>query len=399
MAAPSAIQPRWRVVSFDVIRVIPLDVNGARPLRGCAAVVQALHTMRTVVPIFGRILLGLAVALVSAWCVLAILRAPIGSPRMHEVLAALFGLVSLGALVGLFLPGWHARALGAFVVALVLFAIGWNRIQPSNDRPFRAEEGVLSYADIEGDKVTVHNIRNFQYRTETDFTPAYYDKTYDLKELDSVDLIAVYWMGPDIAHIMVSFGFAGRDYLAISIEARKEKGEGYSTIDGFFRHYELFYVVADERDVIGVRALYRQDPPEDVYLYRVNGPKENARRLFLEYLRQVNSLRTKPEFYNTLTTNCTTNIWMHTRVNAGHLPLSWKILVSGHVPEYAYQAGRLDTSLPFEELHQRAHINERAREAGATAPDFSQRIRVGLPGVTPPSGGATGPGSAPQLTE
>jgi hypothetical protein len=244
---------------------------------------------------------------------------------------------------------------------------------------------VLSYADIDGDRVTVHNIRNFQYRTETDFTPAYYDKTFDLSQLDSVDLIAVYWMGPDIAHIMLSFGFAGRDYLAVSIEARKEQGEGYSTLDGFFRHYELFYVVADERDAIGVRALFRNDPPEDVYLYRVQGPRENARRLFLEYLRQINALRDRPEFYNTLRTNCTTTIWMNAGVNSGRVPFSWKVLVSGHVPEYLYEAGRLDTSLPFEELRQRGHINARAREAGPTAPDFSQRIRVGLPGVVPVS--------------
>jgi hypothetical protein len=188
-------------------------------------------------------------------------------------------------------------------------------------------------------------------------------------------------MGPDIAHIMLSFGFAGQDYLAISIEARKEQGEGYSTIDGFFRHYELFYVVADERDAIGVRALYRNDPPEDVYLYRLSGPPDAARRLFLEYLRQINSLRERPQFYNTMTTNCTSTIWMNARVNPRHVPLSWKILVSGHVPEYLYEQGRLDTSLPFEELRRRGHINERAREAGPTAPDFSQRIREGLPGV------------------
>jgi hypothetical protein len=331
--------------------------------------------------IVGRIVLAVAVALASAWCVLATLRAPVGAPLVREGLAALFGLIALGALIGLFATRWRRRALGAFLAALMTFAIGWSRIQPSNDRTFRAEEAVLAYADVEGDRVTVHNIRNFQYRTETDFTPAYYDKTFDLSKLDSVDLGAIYWMGPDIAHIMLSFGFAGQDYLAISIEARKEQGEGYSTIDGFFRHYELFYVVADERDAIGVRALYRNDPPEDVYLYRVNGAPDAARRLFLEYLRQINSLRERPQFYNTLTTNCTSTIWMNARVNPRHVPLSWKILVSGHVPEYLYEQGRLDTSLPFEELRRRGHINERAREAGPTAPDFSQRIREGLPGV------------------
>jgi hypothetical protein len=331
--------------------------------------------------IVGWIVLGVAIALASAWCVLAILRAPVGSPLVREELAALFGLIALAALFGLFAARWRRRALSAFLAALIAFAVGWSRIQPSNDRAFRAEEAVLPYAEIDRDLVTVHNIRNFQYRTETDFTPAYYDKTFDLSRLDSVDLIAVYWMGPDIAHIMLSFGFAGEDYLAISIEARKEQGEGYSTLDGFFRHYELFYVVADERDAIGVRAIHRNDPPEDVYLYRLVGPVENARRVFLAYIEKINSLRERPEFYNTITTNCTTSIWMHTSMNPGRLPWSWKILVSGHVPEYLYETARLDTHFSFEELRERGHVNERAREAGDTALDFSQRIRVGLPGV------------------
>ncbi len=332
--------------------------------------------------ITGKIALALAMALASAWCVLAILRAPVGAPLVREVLAALFGLIAIGALVGLFLRRWRWRALGAFLAALIAFAVGWSRIQPSNDRTWRAEEAMQAYAEIDGDRITVHNIRNFEYRTETDFTPAYYDKTFDLRELDSADLIAVYWMGPDIAHIMLSFGFAGRDFLAISIEARKEQGEGYSTVDGFFRHFELHYVVADERDAIGVRAIHRKDPPEDVYLYRLQGPPEAARRLFLEYFRQINSLRERPEFYNSLLTNCTSTIWMNARVNPRHVPFSWKIVLSGHVPEYMYEKGRLDTSMPFEELQRRGHINALAQQAGS-APDFSQQIRVGLPGVKP----------------
>src|SRR4030095_10127723 len=224
-----------------------------------------------VLRILGWDFVRLVIALGSAWCVLAIFRAPVGSPPVREGLAALFGLVAIGALVGLFVRRWHLRALAAFVAAVIAFAIGWSRIQPSNDRPWRAEERAQAYPDIEGDRVTVHNIRNFSYRTETDFTPAYYDKTFDLRELDSVDLISVCWMGPDIAHIMLSFGCAGRDYLAVSIEARKEQGEGYSTVDGFFRHFELFYVVGDERDALGVRALYRNDPPAEVCLYRAAG--------------------------------------------------------------------------------------------------------------------------------
>jgi hypothetical protein len=230
---------------------------------------------------------------------------------------------------------------------------------------------------VDGDRVTVHNIRNFDYRTEQDFTPAYYDRTFDLRRLDRVDLVAVYWMGPAIAHLFVTFGF-GNDHLAISVEARKDRTKEYATLPGFFRQYELVYVVADERDVIRLRTNYRKSPPEDVYVFRVPGPAENGRRLFLDYMRAINDLRAHPRFYNTLTTNCTTVILAHTAVNHSAIPYSWKILLSGYAPEYAYDRGRLDRSLPFEELKRRSLVNARA-QAADKAPDFSQRIRAGLP--------------------
>ena len=176
--------------------------------------------------------------------------------------------------------------------------------------------------------------------------------------------------------IFVSFGFTGDDHLAVSIEVRKPKGEGYSTLKGFFRQYELFYVVADERDVIRLRTNYRKDPPEDVYVYRTRSSTEARRRLFLEYMHRINALRTNPEFYNTLTTNCTTNIWTNSHVNPERVPLTWKILASGYVPEYLYEQGRLETmDLSFPELQRRAHVNARAKAADSAA-DFSRRIRA-----------------------
>jgi len=132
--------------------------------------------------------------------------------------------------------------------------------------------------------------------------------------------------------------------------------------------------VADERDVIRLRTNYRRDPIEDVYVYRMHGPIENGRRLFLEYMKNMNSLKTSPDFYNTLTDNCTTDIWHNSRVNPEHLQFSWKILASGYVPDYLYESGRLDVSVPFPELKQRAHVNARALTAG-DAVDFSRRIR------------------------
>jgi hypothetical protein len=236
---------------------------------------------------------------------------------------------------------------------------------------------VLPSATIDGDRVTVHNIRNLDYRSETDFTPAYYDRTFDLRKLDRVDLVAVYWIGPAIAHLFLTFGF-GDEHLAISIEARKDRTKPYGTVPGFFQQYELVYVVGDERDIIRLRTNYRKSPPEDVYLFKVVGPIENGRRVFLDYLRDINELRTRPRFYNTLTTNCTTMILAHSAVNPDPIPYSWKVLFSGYAPEYAYDRGRLDRSLSFEELKRRSLINA-AAQAADKAPDFSRRIRAGLP--------------------
>jgi len=237
---------------------------------------------------------------------------------------------------------------------------------------------VLAYADIDGERITLHNIRNFNYRTDTDFTPAYYDRTFDLRQLDSVDMFTVYWAGPAIAHVFLSFGFTDGSHVAFSIETRREKGQAYSSIAGFFRQYTLYYVVGDERDIVRVRTNYRHDPTERVYLYRLRGSEANAQRLFLEYLRRINSLKEHAEWYNTLTSNCTNSIWLLTRLNPGHVPYSWKILLSGHLPEYLYEQGKLDTSVPFEELQRRAYINPLA-QAADQAEDFSQRIRAGQP--------------------
>ena len=313
-------------------------------------------------------------AVIGGWGTLAISYSGPPSEAVRNVLAASFALVSLGALIALGFRRWRWGAFVVFLAACALLLFWWRGIEPSNERDWLPDVASLPYAEIDGDQVTVRNIRNFDYRSETDYVPAYYDKRFDLRKLNGVDLVAVYWMGPAIAHIFVSFDFDGGDHIAVSIETRKEKGEGYSTLKGFFRQYELYYVVADERDVIRLRTNFRKDPPEDVYVYRLQGPIENGRRLFMEYIKKINALKTSPEFYNTLTTNCTTNIWHHTLVNPGHLRLSWKILASGYVPEYLYESGRLDNSLPFSELRQHAYINSRAQAAGK-ADDFSQRIR------------------------
>ena len=325
--------------------------------------------------IIGLLLLGMLIAASGIWGVLAISYSGPASDILRTALAFIFAIASLGTLIALASHIWRWRALAGYLIVFTFLVSGWRSIKPSNERDWQTDVAVLPYATMEGDIVAVHNIRNFAYRSETDYSVAYYDKRFDIKRLEGVDLIASYWMGPDIAHVFVSFAFAGGDHLAISIETRKEKHEDYSTLKGFFRQYELYYVVADERDVIRLRSNYRRSPPEDVYVYRMRAPIENSRRLFLEYLVQMNALKAKPEFYNTMTTNCTTNIWMNSRVNPEHLPFNWTVLASGHVAEYLYAHGRLESGgLSFAELQRHAHINARAQATNGAA-DFSQRIR------------------------
>jgi hypothetical protein len=324
---------------------------------------------------WGAVALG--VALVGGWGVLALHYSDLAPAGLRAALTAAFGLLALLGL-GSVAAGWRRGPVLALLGAAFLALLGyWSTIRPSNDRDWAPEGARLARATVDGDLITIHDVRNFDYRTETDFTPAYYDRTFDLRRLDALDLVTSYWMGPAIAHVFLSFGF-GEDHVAVSVEARKERDEGYSSVRGFFKRFELIYVVGDERDLIRVRTNYRRDPPEDVYLYRVRTPVENIRRLFLEYVRAINELAERPRFYDTLITNCTTTIVLHARVNPEHPPLSWKVLLSGHAAEYVYERGGLDTSLPFAELQRRARINDAARAADG-APDFSARIRAGRP--------------------
>lgn len=321
----------------------------------------------------GIISLGVLVALATAWGVLALYYSDPESALPRRISAALFGLLGCAALLGVWLQRWRKRALTAFTLGFASLLVWWSTIAPSNERDWKPGVAVLPYATFNGHRIAIHHIRNFDYRSESDFTVSYYDRTVDLDQLESVDLIASYWGNPAIAHVIVSFGFEDGAQIAVSIERRDERDEDYSIVKGLFKQYELFYVVADERDVVRLRATIRS-PPEQVYLYRLRGTRENARRVFMAYMQKIDSLRAHPQFYNTLTTNCTTNAWLHARINPGHLPFSWKILLSGYLPQYLYETGRLDTSITFAELQRRSQI-----KAGAQDADFSRLIRAGLP--------------------
>ena len=319
-------------------------------------------------------LLAIVLFLASVWAVLALyFDGSIPIPKL--VLPCLY----LTTILAIW-TSFRRRRLIASGLTLGCFAIvcaWWLLIPPSNARDWQSDVGVTPFAEIHGSQVKLHNIRSCKYRTETDFDVDYYDKTFDLDAIRTVDLYVVYWGSPLIAHTMASFGIGGNDYICISIETRKEKGESYSALRGFFRQYELFYVIADERDLVRLRTNFRN---EQVYLYRTRTSPQAARALFLDYVQTATDLCQKPKWYNALTDNCTTNIRVHSqRARGRRTPLDWRVIVNGYADEMLYERGRIDTSLTFAELKRRSLINARAREASEA--NFSQAIRRDLPGI------------------
>lgn len=308
----------------------------------------------------------------TLWGVLAVYYSNLPGQSLRAVAAAIYGAASIAILLAV------RPFRRAFLVFLGLFAIvlvWWLLIPPTNEGDWEPSVAVLPYATIEGDKITMHNIRDFDYRSDTDFTVHRYDKTFDLSKLQRADLFISYWGPTLIAHTMLSFCFESDQSVCVSIVTRKKKGQEYSAIRGFFKQYELTYVVADERDVIRVRTNYRG---ENVYLWRLTASPEVVRLVFLDYLRTINSLRDRPEWYNALTSNCTTDIRGHTYPYAGRHRWNWRILANGHLDELLYERGAVTRSLPFAELKERCLIDKRAKAADRD-PAFSVKIREGIP--------------------
>lgn len=289
-------------------------------------------------------------------------------------------LLIIAAEIGLirrFPPGPRRTASLAGVAAVVIAL--WSCIPASNDRDWQPDVAVVPYAEIQGSKVLVHDVRNCEYRSSSDFDVRLEDRTYDLDHIRSLDFFVVYWSSPSICHTMLSFGFDDGRQLCLSVEARKEKSEGYSAIKGFFRQFELIYVLADERDLVRLRTNFRD---EQVYLYRLKTEPAEVRAVFLDTMARVNALRAHPEWYNALTHNCTSNLRDRTAPFAKKQVWSWKFLLNGYIDGLVYERGALDQSLPFDELKKRSLVNDRAKAADKD-PDFSRLIRKGLPGIDP----------------
>lgn len=260
------------------------------------------------------------------------------------------------------------------VIVLAVFVSASVFLHPSNDRRWSAGQERMPTAQIIGNQVAIHNVRDFAYAPDETPTPRYEDRAYDLDKLQTVWFILAPFSrenrGP--AHTFLSFGFADSQYVAISVEARRENGENYSILKGLLRQYELMYIIGDERDLIGLRANIRHD---DVYLYPIHTTPAAARALFVRMVERANALNAQPEFYNTLTNNCTTNILHHVNSISPHrIPYGKEVLLPGYADELAQKLGLLDTSLPLDEARRRFLINERARKY-ADDPFFSAKIR------------------------
>ena len=335
-----------------------------------------MHNLVRVIRWVGELLVLLTAIIAIAWAFGAVwFDAPFGNA--NKFIAGLLALASVAALVFV-RPFWRKVGVSALLFGGVL--AWWMTLSPTNDSDWQPDVAQKAWADIQGDEVTFHNVRNCDYRTETEYTPHWETRTVRISQITGIDLAIDYWGSPWIAHPIVSFQFTDAPPLCFSIETRRKLGQTYSAIEGLYRQFELIYIVADERDVIRVRTNYRD---EDIYLYHTTISPARARERFLEYIHSLNALRNKPRWYNAITTNCTTSIRTQ-HPPKERIPWDWRILLNGKCDELMYERHFIVIDgLPFAELKSRSLIDTRARAAN-DSPDFSQLIRVGLPGLAQP---------------
>jgi len=317
----------------------------------------------------------------AVWGALALwYRLPAG-PEIRAAAAIAWALLLLDAAATALWRSW-SRALVVVVVAAAGLIAWWSTVRPLNDRNWQPDLARTVRGTVDGDILTLTDVRNFEWRTETDYTPRWETRRYDLNQLVSLDLTADYWAGEAIAHTLVSFGFADGSQLMWSIEQRREVGEVYSVLEGFFKQAELIILAGDERDLVRLRTNVRG---EDLRLYRLNVSQPIIRRTLLQYVADANELADHPRWYNTATTNCTTMVFRIARAVEPGIPLDRRVLLSGYFPDYAYDQGVLDRSLPFSDLREKAKLSARARAADAEpSVAFSKAIRTGIPGIPGP---------------
>jgi uncharacterized protein DUF4105 len=332
---------------------------------------RPLAVAQRIAAIVGLLLAWLTLLLLHTWATLAIYFANYHHPFARTPIPIAYALFLILLVV---LVRRHLLRLLAVLVVFILVAVWWMCIQPTGRGDYMPPVAVQAYPEFRGNFVTIHNLRNFDYRTRNNYDVRYEDRTYDLNRLTHVDFLINYWDGKrDTAHTALSFGFDDGNYVAVSVEIRGQKGDTYEFLRGLFKQFELFYVIGDERDVIRVRTNYQN---EEVHLYRTNCTPENARKLFVDFLKGADALRTHPRFYDTLFCNCTTTLIEHiNRVLPTKVPFWQRRMMNGYTDYAAYEHGWLAGSESFPVLRAKSNINGRALKADRD-PDFSAKIRT-----------------------
>jgi hypothetical protein len=333
----------------------------------------------TVLRIIGSIIATLLVGLPSVWGAFALWYQFPGGPTAKVISIIVWTAFSITMVVAI----WHIRIAIGLLLFLVAFGgllLWWTRLAPSNEGQWSDDVARMTTGTVKGSQVTLHNVRNFDWRSKTDYTQRWETRTYDLDRLRSVDMIMSYWGLPAIAHMLISFGFDDGTHVVFSVEIRRQTFQAFSEIGGFFKEFELSIIASDERDVIRVRTNVRG---EDDYLYQLRMPLSAMRSLFLGYVDEANALIEAPRFYNTITVNCTTLVYHMMKRIVGYLPLDYRLLLSGYLPEYVYSVHGLNQNFSIDELRSRGRITDRAKQSDRS-PNFSQDIRQGLPGVDLP---------------
>ena len=302
------------------------------------------------------------------WCSLALFFYDLEQP-LHW-LAIFFALVV--PLIWWLLPKRQQSLPVIFISYAIIIGV-WSQKQPTLTKDWQASVAKLAYVDYDNDFVTIHNIRHFNYQTETEFTSHYDDKRFNIKQLNHMDYILSYWDGNlAVAHTMLSFGFSNGEHLAVSVETRLAKNQPQSGLYGLFKQYEVIYILADEADILRLRTNFRQ---EQVFVYPLNFSAKIRQAMFLKILERVNQLYQQPEFYNTMTQNCFTGLQTDFR---NILPketnlFDYRWFANGYSNEILYENAIIKSSLSFSEIQQRFHINQYTQNA--TTKNYSQLIR------------------------
>ncbi len=317
----------------------------------------------------------LVLALVLAWASLAIYFSPLPWAGLRIGLAVALAAFGIWAL-------WlshRPRMRWVFAALYLAILVGWSFIKPSNDREWRQDVAVTPRATVDGDRVRITGVRDFDYSSRDDFTVRYEEREVSLSHLTGLDFFISYWMPGPVGHTFVSFIFDNAPPLNVSIETRPEVHEGFDPLASLFKKYELIYVVGEERDLVGVRTNFRN---EDVYLYRLRVPAENARKLFQVYLERINQLADHPEFYHLLSNSCTINIVRYANLAGRIGDIDLRHYLNGWVDRYFYDTRLLNTQFPFAELRRRSRVNPSVK-AAEPVEEFAQHIRESVPGMNP----------------